>query len=388
MATDEELISHLIRGDEFALKALYDRHGKNLYALALRITGDAASAEELLQDTFFQLWQKASQFDAARGSLAGWLLTMVRHRAISHIRQKRNQPSSYSPIDDVSAKSPSGSVVLEQEIARQLISAALARLPKAQREAVTLAYFDGLTHDEIAIRTGTALGTVKGRLRSGLTRMSLALSKKNPLSTKRIPARRAITLRDILITDQLLRRPSPPRQLEQEAECLRALWRAASASSDQLINSFLQMATELCGAGSVGISLLETEAGGEQIFRWTHLGGKLAEYVGGSTPRNFSPCGTTLDRCSPQLFSYPERYFQHLGRVGPLFEVLVIPFHAGKETNGTIWIASHEERTSFNAEDARIMTSLAEFAGCALHLKNSSLSLASDRPASISSLSA
>lgn len=383
MATDEELMGHLIRGDEFALNALYERHRKTLYAVALRITGDAGSAEELLQDTFFQLWQKASQFDAARGSLAGWLLTMIRRRAISHIRQKRNQASSHSPLDEISAISSARSVVLEQEIARQLISAALAQLPEAQRKAVTLAYFDGLTHDEIATQTGAALGTVKSRLRSGLGMMNRALSKRSPAAIKRIPKPRPATLESILITEELLRRPCPRRELQQEAECFRTLWRAASASSDQLINSFLQMATELCGAGSVGISLLETNSPGEQIFRWTHLAGKLAEYVGGSTPRNFSPCGVTLDRCSPQLFSFPERYFQHLGRVGPLFEVLVIPFHAGNETNGTIWIASHEERTSFNAEDARIMASLGEFAGCVLHLKHSNLSVANDRVAPI-----
>lgn len=89
--SDEELVAHLVGGDESALESLYSRHSKLLHALALRITGDSGSAEELVQDIFFQLWQQASRFDSARGSLIGWLLTITRHRAISRLRQKRGQ---------------------------------------------------------------------------------------------------------------------------------------------------------------------------------------------------------------------------------------------------------------------------------------------------------
>lgn len=371
MATDEELIGHLLRGDQAALKTLYDRHSRLLYSVALQITGDAGSAEELLQDTFFQLWRKASQFDTARGSLIGWLLTITRRRALSHARRKRNQVPFQLYEEDTTESPTPGSPILEQQIARQLILAALAALPEAHRKAITLAYFDGLTCEEIAVQTQAPLGTIKSRLRSALKTM------KSNLAVPRLPAsnkwpRPAITLESILITEQLSQRACRQRSFEQESECLRSLWRAVSESEEQLINALLQMGLDLCGAGSTGLSLLETNSTGEQVFRWTHLAGKLAKYLGGTTPRNFSPCGTTLDRNSSQLFAYPDRYFQHLGRVDePLVEVLVVPFHVGTKTEGTIWIVSHEEKSGFDAEDARIMASLAEFTGCALHLTQS-----------------
>ena len=89
--SDELLVDRLVHGDQLALESLYDRHGSLLYSVALRITGDSGGAGELLQDTFFQLWRKSSQFDSARGSLIGWLLTMTRHRAISRIRRDRGR---------------------------------------------------------------------------------------------------------------------------------------------------------------------------------------------------------------------------------------------------------------------------------------------------------
>jgi hypothetical protein len=140
-------------------------------------------------------------------------------------------------------------------------------------------------------------------------------------------------------------------------------------SPDRLMDTFLQMPLDLCHAGTSGLSLLETNSAGEQVFRWTNLSGTLAKYVGGTTPRNFSPCGVTLDMNLPQLFHYPARYFDYFKKVEvPIVEGLVIPFHVGGKTEGTIWIVSHEEGLGFDSEDVRIMTSIAEFAGCALHL--------------------
>ncbi len=129
------------------------------------------------------------------------------------------------------------------------------------------------------------------------------------------------------------------------------------------------MPLDLCHAGTGGLSLLETNSAAEQVFRWTNLSGTLAKYVGGTTPRNFSPCGVTLDLNGPQLFRYPARYFDYFKNVEvPIVEGLVIPFHVGGKTEGTVWIVSHEEGLGFDSEDVRIMTSIAEFAGCALHL--------------------
>ncbi len=264
-----------------------------------------------------------------------------------------------------------GSTVLEQQIARKLVSAALAGLPEAQQQAITLAYFDGLTCEEIAVHTKTPLEKTKSSLRSALQAMKKTLS--NPgLTAAPEPEQVPVTLESILITEQLVSRNPRQHRLGEEANCMRNLAEAVAASPEHLIDSFLEMPLELCHAGTTGLSLLETNDAGEQVFRWTNLAGKLANCVGGTTPRNFSPCGVTLDRNSPQLFAYPGRYFEYFNQVEvPIVEGLVIPFRVGAKTEGTVWIVSHEEESKFDFEDVRIMTSLTEFAGCALHLVRS-----------------
>jgi RNA polymerase sigma factor (sigma-70 family) len=371
VGTDEELMGQLASKNQVALEDIHNRYHSLLFSVALRITGDRGSAEEILQDTFFQLWRKASQFDAARGSLVGWLLTMVRYRAISRMRGKSDHFCSESPCGaDVSLPSSAGSTALEQEIARELVSAALASLSSVQRDAIRLAYFSGLTAEEISLRTKTPLGTTKSRLRSALQGMKKALS--NPgLSVSGERTQPSATLVDILVTEQLLSRPLRQRFPHREKESLQVLAHVVATSPERLTDAFLQMALDLCSAGTAGLSFLETDAEGTQVFRWTNLAGELKKYVGGTTPRNFSPCGVTLDRNSPQLFAYPGRYFPYFNDVEtPIVEGLVIPFRVA-DTEGTLWIASHEEGILFDAEDARIMTVLTEFASCAFHFNRS-----------------
>ncbi|MGH9682547.1 MAG: RNA polymerase sigma factor [Candidatus Acidiferrales bacterium] len=372
LESDESLIGSLAGGDQSALESLYDRYSSLLYSVALRIVGDRGSAEEVLQDSFFQLWQKASQFDSARGSLIGWLLTITRHRAISRTRQRHDRPHECLYDDDALLCPETGPSALEQQIARELVSSAFAGLPNAQREAVTLAYFDGLTCEEIAVHTKTPLGTVKSRLRAALQAMKRVLANRE-LSVSAERAREAATLDDILITGQLLSRVCRQRNPQQEKDAVHALAQVAAATPQSLIDSFLQLGIDLCNAGTAGLSLLETNSQGEKVFRWTNLAGKLGKHVGGTTPRNFSPCGVTLDRRSAQLFAYPGRHFHYFNDVEiPIVEGLVIPFHVSATTEGTVWIVSHREGSQFDSEDVRIMTGLSEFVGCALHLAASS----------------
>ncbi len=367
--TDATLIGLLTDGDPAALESLYTRHGRALYSLALRIMGDPRDAEEVLQDTFLQLWRKSFQFDLKRGSLIGWLLTITRHRAISRIRGRLGGTHSESQFDDTSLLpqniAPSH---LDRQIACELVSVAFSGLPEAQQRAISLAYFDGYTCEEIANRTQTPLGTIKSRLRTGLGAMKKALS--SPITPEAgVCTNYPASLVDVLITDQLSARICRERDSCEETKALDTLAEILSVYPHRLMDSFLQMPLELCHAGTGGLSLLESNSQGEQVFRWTHLSGALAKHVGGTTPRNFSPCGVTLDRNSPQLFEYPARYFDYFRNVEvPIVEGLVIPFHVGGKTEGTIWIVSHDEETRFDSEDARIMTSIAEFAGCALHL--------------------
>lgn len=178
-------------------------------------------------------------------------------------------------------------------------------------------------------------------------------------------------LEDVLITGEIGRRK--PRRPDHAAEN-RALVTLAREMSDrprQLLQRLLDIAVELCHAGSAGISLLKSGGDGE-YFLWEALSGVYAPYVGDTTPRGFSPCGTTLDRNAPQLFFYPARYFTYFGAVEPpIVEGLVIPLYAQGRPLGTIWIVSHDEDRRFDAEDVRIITSLGEFTSAAFHLLSS-----------------
>lgn len=369
-ANDEQLLTLVKQGDSSAFASLHDRYHKRLYSIALRITGNAQDAQDAVQDTFFQLWRKYSQFDSSRGCLIGWLLTITKHRAIERLRERHHVTSGDEPFDENDFAPAPQQTPLECEIARQLVSVAASQLSEAQRSAITLAYFEGLTLEEIASRTQTPLGTLKQRMRSGLRSMkkSLGVEPRSGLANQQ---RFPVLLEDIIITDELKCRPCRRRDPRQEADAIRALGASVDSVHD-LINSFIDLPLELCHAGSGGLSLLETCSNGEQQFRWTNLSGKLASHIGGTTPRNFSPCGVTMDRGSPQLFKYQARYFHYFGRVDvPIVEGLVIPFNVGGQTRGTIWVASHDERLQFDSEDVRIMVTLAEFVGSAVHLNES-----------------
>ena len=200
-----------------------------------------------------------------------------------------------------------------------------------------------------------------GRRAARLSRLSERRAEAAPSE----PAR----LEDILITDKLKSRRRRKANSHYENIAVYALARVMATAPDELVDTLLRMALELCSAGTAGLSLLETTPEGEQVFRWTNLAGTLSKHVGGSTPRNFSPCGTTLERNAPQLFAYPGHRFQYLDKVDiPIVEALVIPVYIGDERPGTIWIVSHDGEVKFDSEDVRIMTGLAEFTSCALRL--------------------
>jgi RNA polymerase sigma-70 factor (ECF subfamily) len=166
-ATDAALVHKITQRDEAALAALYDRYAGMLSSVLNRILRDTQAAEEILQDIFYQLWCSASRFDPARGSLPGWLLVIARNRAISRLR--RHNPAAGEEILENTVVMPfdlESTTAQQQLLAR--VKGALESLPKEQRAAVELAYFEGMTHSEIAERTGDPLGTVKTRLRSAI----------------------------------------------------------------------------------------------------------------------------------------------------------------------------------------------------------------------------
>jgi RNA polymerase sigma-70 factor, ECF subfamily len=173
--SDVALIGRIVQRDETALEALYDRYAGMLSSVLNRILHDTQSAEEILQDIFYQLWQKASQFDATRGSLPGWLMVIARNRSISRLRHRN--PAAGEELHENMAALPFNleSTLLQQQVLDR-VKRVVEKLPAQQRAAVELAYFEGLTHTEIAERTGDPLGTVKTRLRAALETLKLELN--------------------------------------------------------------------------------------------------------------------------------------------------------------------------------------------------------------------
>jgi RNA polymerase sigma-70 factor (ECF subfamily) len=175
LETDQALIARIEARDADALARLYDRHATRLLGLAERILGGGGEAEEVVQEVFLYVWRAAASFDPARGSALAWLLVATRSRAIDRLRARRPASSrgELRRLDDVPESAAPGDVELDSA-AREwesLCLAAIGELPPEQRRVLELAYFEGLTHTEIAEKTATPLGTVKTRARLGLMKL-------------------------------------------------------------------------------------------------------------------------------------------------------------------------------------------------------------------------
>jgi RNA polymerase sigma-70 factor (ECF subfamily) len=171
---DRDLVAAMEARDADALGTLYDRHSARLLGLAHRILGDTGEAEEVLQETFLYAWRAASTFDPSRGSVLAWLIVAARSRSIDRLRARRPSaargPGDTDPLDRLSAPGDIEAESASREWETEC-RAAIGKLPAEQREALDLAYFEGLTHAEIAERTGSPLGTVKTRIRLGLMKL-------------------------------------------------------------------------------------------------------------------------------------------------------------------------------------------------------------------------
>jgi RNA polymerase sigma-70 factor (ECF subfamily) len=162
---DASLLALVQRGDEQAMASLFDRYSKVVYSVALRVLRDPAAAEDVLQEIFMQIWRSPDSFVATRGSLGGWLAVVSRNRSIDALRRKRPTES----VDDMALSSPYNLAdEAERNIMIEKTREVIVLLPIEQRKTLEMAFFDGLTHSEIAEMTGDPLGTVKTRIRSAL----------------------------------------------------------------------------------------------------------------------------------------------------------------------------------------------------------------------------
>ncbi len=168
---DAALLALVKRGDEQAMATLFDRYSKVVYSVALRVLRDPASAEDVLQEVFMQVWRSPDGFVATRGSLGGWLAVVSRNRSIDALRRKK-------PTEQVDEMALAGPFNLANEAERNNLMerarGVIGKLPVEQRKTLEMAFFDGLTHSEIAEMTGDPLGTVKTRIRSALTTLRKA----------------------------------------------------------------------------------------------------------------------------------------------------------------------------------------------------------------------
>lgn len=167
---DAALLALIRAGNQDAMADLYDRYSGVVYGVALRVLTNTTAAEDIVQEVFLQLWRNPDVFDADRGRLAAWLAVIARNRAIDQLRKRPSE-------DDIDELPISTGVNLEDESSQRLavekIRGVLVQLPQDQRKALEMAFFEGMTHTEIAGKTGEPLGTVKTRIRTGL----LALRK-------------------------------------------------------------------------------------------------------------------------------------------------------------------------------------------------------------------
>jgi len=176
-AEDAATMARLAAGDGNALAAVYDRHASLLLGLGVRILGSRAEAEDVLHDVFVEVWKRAADFDAARGSVRTWLAMRMRSRCLD--RQKAPRVSRRVPFEDSEASRRAAPTIDPLSVmTRTRVRAALATLPAEQREVVELAYFQGLSTIEIGERTGVAQGTVKSRLFAAREKLAKALASE------------------------------------------------------------------------------------------------------------------------------------------------------------------------------------------------------------------
>ena len=180
--SDEALLEGIAYGNENDLALLYQRYGGLAYSLAVRIVGDLHGAEDVVQESFLNVWRMANSFNTKRGSARTWLLSVVHHKAIDACRRRRGRPADVLSPDSIPIPME---VDVWEEVAnnldREVLNAALSQIPAEQRQAIEMAYFGGYTHREISELKHVPLGTVKGRIRIGMEKLRDLLTRWLPV---------------------------------------------------------------------------------------------------------------------------------------------------------------------------------------------------------------
>jgi RNA polymerase sigma-70 factor, ECF subfamily len=181
---DQGLIHSIGSGQSAALSVLYDRYGRLAFSLAVNIVGDTALAEEITQDVFLQIWNKATTYDSSQGKVVTWLASVTRHRAIDILRRQGSRAEGHQvELEDSFPSFAPDEIAVEDTVEfsqeKHRIYNAIVRLPAEQQKVLALAYFKGLTHQEIAEASGEPLGTVKTRIRLGMQKLRQILEEND-----------------------------------------------------------------------------------------------------------------------------------------------------------------------------------------------------------------
>lgn len=179
---DPKLLARVVKGEHQAFSQLYDQSSTLLYSMALRILGNREEAAELLQEVYLEVWRKVARYDVGRGTPIAWLITLTRSRAIDRLRARNSRAHHQvsellngAAASQVADRNPGPFEAHADQELRSLVGGALANLPQAQQQAIELAYYEGLSHMEIAARLNQPLGTVKTRIKLGMSKLRESL---------------------------------------------------------------------------------------------------------------------------------------------------------------------------------------------------------------------
>ncbi len=354
---DVDLLAQVALGDQRALASLYDRHSALVYSVALRVCRDSASAEEVLQEIFMQMWLGPQQFASEAGKLDGRLGVLARNRALDAKRRRKSSELSDRP--SLNRPGSIGDTELTRSIQKPRAPVLLG--PEADRQVLEMAFFDGKTPVEISGETGLPVDTIAGTVRRAL----LALRNESADAAK-FSNETGLEVFDLDTHTEFAARELHLRDLTLQMEGLRRLTHSFVQSPDSILQELVNAAVDLCGADSAGISLETDEKSDANYYHWVAAAGQYNEFLNAVLPRYPSACGICLERGKPQLFRVGQRFFDIMGIKAPLVtDGILLPWHVD-ETRGTIFIMAHGRTAAFDKDDGQMMRVLADFAALAI----------------------